>query len=103
MSWATGDARRAKMPAIAPVPARSIRRRSQVQSVAGREPALPYLLLGQLFLMIISHLPGLPFANSPVTRTGAANLKFLSPLRQVDHRNFKFKAAPEINKLLELL
>jgi hypothetical protein len=35
--------------------------------------------------------------------TGAANLKFLSVLRPVRHRNFKFKAATQINKLLELL
>ena len=33
----------------------------------------------------------------------AVNLKFLSVSRQVRLRNFKFKAALEINKLLELL
>jgi hypothetical protein len=33
----------------------------------------------------------------------AANLKFLSMLRQVRDRNFKFKAATQIKKLLELL
>jgi hypothetical protein len=35
--------------------------------------------------------------------TSAANLKFLSVWRQVRDRNFKFKAATQINKLLELL
>ena len=42
-------------------------------------------------------------AAIPAKSTGAANLKFLSVLLQVGHRNFKFKAAPENNKLLELL
>jgi hypothetical protein len=35
--------------------------------------------------------------------TSAANLKFLSVSRQVRDRNFKFRAATQINKLLELL
>src|SRR4029077_383349 len=35
--------------------------------------------------------------------TSAANLKFLSVSRQVRDRNFKFKAATQINELLELL
>jgi hypothetical protein len=35
--------------------------------------------------------------------TGAANLTFLSVLGQVRHRNFKFKATPEDQQLLELL
>jgi hypothetical protein len=42
-------------------------------------------------------------AAIPAKSTGAANLKFLSVLLQVGHRNFKFKAAPENNKSLELL
>jgi hypothetical protein len=40
---------------------------------------------------------------SGTEHTSAANLKFLPALRQVHHRNFKFEAALEINKLLELL
>ncbi len=42
-------------------------------------------------------------AAVPAKSAGAANLKFLSVLLQVGHRNFKFKAAPENNKLVELL
>jgi len=36
-------------------------------------------------------------------RPSAANLKFLSVSRQARDRNFKFKAATQINKLLEPL
>jgi hypothetical protein len=35
-------------------------------------------------------------------KSSAANLKFLSALRQARLGNFKFKAATQINKLLEL-
>jgi hypothetical protein len=45
------------------------------------------------------------FASAAIAAksAGAANLKFLSVLLQVGHGNFKFKAAPENNKLVELL
>jgi hypothetical protein len=46
---------------------------------------------------------GFPDERSPALPPRAANLKFLSVLLQVRHRNFKFKAALEINELLELL
>ena len=47
--------------------------------------------------------PGLLSLQRPIWSTSAANLKFLSVLRRVRYRNFKFKAATQINKLLELL
>jgi hypothetical protein len=42
-------------------------------------------------------------ACSAFIATSAANLKFLSMLQQIRHRNFKFKAATQISELLELL
>jgi hypothetical protein len=42
-------------------------------------------------------------AGRHFAKTSAANLKFLSILPRVRYRNFKFEAALETSKLLELL
>jgi hypothetical protein len=50
---------------------------------------------------VLTHRPEPPFSSAHYLGKGCG--KFLSVLRLVRYRNFKFKAATQINKLLELL
>jgi uncharacterized protein (DUF952 family) len=59
-------------------------------------------LYGELDLGAVTAHDPTAFTNFR-SLTRAANLKFLSILRRARYRNFKFKAALENNKLLELL
>ncbi len=50
----------------------------------------------------VANVKSTPLALFHTLRRSAANLKFLSVSLHVRHRNFKFEAALEIHKLLEL-